>query len=795
LFTAGASPPKREQTARSTSAAKGRPAARRVEDDDEEDEIDDREDFDDQDEEEPVRPRRKSAAKGASSSRALWIIGSVVAVLIVAGAGVGLAFAIKHGLTKEEDAGQQQAQAKEPESNPQPDPGGNASATDRFKPATNPTPSQPSSEPGATGSQSSPNSTILNPPLPGKIIVDSAPREPVVPVAPPVSGKISEAAKAKVKNATVFLKVKEADGTEVSGSGFFGMEKDVVITNAHVVGMLARESRPPKQVDIVLNSGLDNEVVMRGKVLAVDRISDLAVLKAESLKAEPTVIPAPLEVKSAEKLTELQEVYTFGFPFGEMVGKEVTIRPSAIASFRKKSGTLQHMQIHGGIDPGNSGGPVVDANGDVVGVAVAVFSLEHQIALAVPGNRVQDMFRGRIANVVVGQAYEQGAKTIIPVSVEMMDPLKKVKQVAVEAWCGAPKPGTRPAAVEKAPKPLEGDSPHVATRLEYSNGEAHGEIVLPALTAGQEYWFQPTFIDGDNRAQWAQASVQILKSPPVKKDSADLVLHQRRANRSLVLDSTMTLTDPLGSREMVVKINTQARIQEKVTSQNNNVVLEYRFSSLKLGMTINDQPPPASVKKEFERIENLITKVYARTVQDRDGNTDPQPPNVERVPKDDQALMQAVLGQIQDSLEALTFPLPNERASAGKSWQGRRNLEIGTVSRFEQGAMDMTYTFQGVRRREGREEAVIALEGVLKGRPGIEEKMGGKAHGAAVFDLAAGQITSAEATISVDATVKIPIESKEPSDPKDSKDGKETPHFKEAKVFGSLNVKLQRDLH
>jgi len=114
--------------------------------------------------------------------------------------------------------------------------------------------------------------------------------------------------------------------------------------------------------------------------------------------------------------------------------------------------------------------------------------------------------------------------------------------------------------------------------------------------------------------------------------------------------------------------------------------------------------------------------------------------------------------------------------------------------------MEMTYTYQGVRRREGRDEAVIALEGTLRGGRGIEEKLGGKAHGSAVVDLATGQISSAEATVTIEATIKLPEsetskdtkDSKDPKDPKDPQDSKDS---KEMKVTGSLNVKLQREVH
>src|SRR6185369_15191548 len=105
-------------------------------------------------------------------------------------------------------------------------------------------------------------------------------------------------------------------------------------------------------------------------ILGVDRASDLAVLDLDS---RTQGLPEPLAVRSAGgHLSELDDVWVFGFPLGENLGKEITIRPSSISSLRKnKSGQLDKIQVNGGMDPGNSGGPVVDARGHVIGVAVS----------------------------------------------------------------------------------------------------------------------------------------------------------------------------------------------------------------------------------------------------------------------------------------------------------------------------------------------------------------------------------------------------------------------------------------
>src|SRR5262249_39843358 len=140
-----------------------------------------------------------------------------------------------------------------------------------------------------------------------------------------------------------------------------------VLTNAHVVGMLINEGNKPKKIEVVRNSGTSEEKKYPGEILGVDRGADLAVLRVKASDA-----PKPLEVKSARSLVETQQVWVFGFPLGASLGKAVTVSNTAVSSFREENGVLAKVQVNGGMQPGNSGGPVVDAHGNVIGVAVSI---------------------------------------------------------------------------------------------------------------------------------------------------------------------------------------------------------------------------------------------------------------------------------------------------------------------------------------------------------------------------------------------------------------------------------------
>jgi predicted Zn finger-like uncharacterized protein len=208
--------------------------------------------------------------------------------------------------------------------------------------------------------------------------------EPAIP-AGPVPKEMAAAVVQKVKRSTAYLRVTLPGGDVAQGSGFFALERDLVITNAHVVGML-RSSSPPRRVEVVIHSGEAGEAKLAGTLLGIDRANDLAVLRVQG---DSSRLPPPLAVGNAEELVETQNVYIFGFPFGAQLGKNITVSTSSISSLRRgDGGALKQVQVNGGMNPGNSGGPVTDARGVVVGVSVAGIS-GTQINFAIPANFIR----------------------------------------------------------------------------------------------------------------------------------------------------------------------------------------------------------------------------------------------------------------------------------------------------------------------------------------------------------------------------------------------------------------------
>ena len=261
--------------------------------------------------------------------------------------------------------------------------------------------------------------------------LEPAPKEKE-PTPAPASGdgSLTPEILQRVKRSTVYLRVSLVEGGVSQGTGFVGVEPGTIITNAHVLQMMRPLSPAPKQIEVILNSGQADERTVPGQLVGLDRAADLAILK---LNADN--LPPPLPVLTAQDVFETQQVFVCGFPLGQRLGKEITIGNSRVASLRRDNGVLTRIQLSGEMNPGNSGGPIIDTRGNVVGVAVSGVA-STTINFAIPGENVHALLNGRLDKVTLNHPYIEGKQVKLPAKVRMLDPLKRVRKVAIEVWTG-----------------------------------------------------------------------------------------------------------------------------------------------------------------------------------------------------------------------------------------------------------------------------------------------------------------------------------------------------------------------
>jgi S1-C subfamily serine protease len=149
-----------------------------------------------------------------------------------------------------------------------------------------------------------------------------------------------------------------------SGSGFFVTEDGYLITNEHVI-------RDAKQVRLVTSGG-----TISAKMVRVDSANDLALLKAEG-----RFVPLPIAASRPVKLGGT--VAAVGFPNIALQGFAPKLAKGEIAALSGAQDDARYFQISVPVQPGNSGGALVDERGNVVGVVSA--KLDAAVALNTSG--------------------------------------------------------------------------------------------------------------------------------------------------------------------------------------------------------------------------------------------------------------------------------------------------------------------------------------------------------------------------------------------------------------------------
>ena len=138
-----------------------------------------------------------------------------------------------------------------------------------------------------------------------------------------------------------------------SGTGFF-INKDTIVTNEHVISGCQ---------DIKWNG----ETL---KVLSTSVENDIAFLSTTKLNNNF------LKIRSNEILKG-EDLIVIGYPFGDELSSDSKVTKGIVSSLKGFGNTEQLIQIDAAIQPGNSGGPVIDYSGNLIGVAVGSADYEY----------------------------------------------------------------------------------------------------------------------------------------------------------------------------------------------------------------------------------------------------------------------------------------------------------------------------------------------------------------------------------------------------------------------------------
>lgn len=198
----------------------------------------------------------------------------------------------------------------------------------------------------------------------------------------------------RAKNATVLVEIEGGD--KGYGTAFCIDNVGVYVTNAHVV----KNKSIGDFVDLILRPGGADQAKIKAKIVKVDEKIDLAILIAQE-----KVNHVKLDLGNSDELIETTPVVGYGYPFGKelAVNKEsypsISVNMGRVTALRKSAGIIDLVQLDVTLNPGNSGGPIVDEKGKVVGIVVSGILGAGGVNFAIPVDKLKKILVEPIVDV------------------------------------------------------------------------------------------------------------------------------------------------------------------------------------------------------------------------------------------------------------------------------------------------------------------------------------------------------------------------------------------------------------
>ena len=166
----------------------------------------------------------------------------------------------------------------------------------------------------------------------------------------------------KQKDEEQIYKAEEQIVSASSGTGFFISNEGHIISNNHIIDAC-------HSVKIHHKGKIE-----MANIISRDRMNDLTLLQTN-------IQPNEIFSISGNDATLLEDVYVAGYPFGKSVSSAIRVTKGVVSGLSGFGDNYANLQIDAALQPGNSGGPIIDEYGNVVGVAVAKLDLKNAIKL------------------------------------------------------------------------------------------------------------------------------------------------------------------------------------------------------------------------------------------------------------------------------------------------------------------------------------------------------------------------------------------------------------------------------
>jgi hypothetical protein len=567
------------------------------------------------------------------------------------------------------------------------------------------------------------------------------------PALPIARAQLADELLKKAKHGTVHLNVKLANGNLSEGSGWF-VDRGMVVTNAHVLNMHGGDKRVPAKIEVTIDSGEKTSRTVTAKFKGAAYEADLMLLE---LEGDPQQYPEAVPLNPDAELNETQTVYVFGFPLGKSLGKAITVSKSSITSLRKENGELKEIQLDGGIHEGNSGGPIINDKGEVVGVAVGGV-VGTNIKFAIPGRLVSDLVNGKFLNLTLEQSYLEGEKISIPAVVKILDPLSRIKNVRVECWTTSKTDGKARPGSWTRPEPVEGDGPiQTVDATQVGKAFPRAELLLPPLPDDKSaYWFRATYTDGRGKEFWSPTIANYRPVPLEKRDVTLQFKSTAGAKKPIEITNDSSFKFQVGTRSEALSMLVRATATPNflAAEQDGDTRGSLRYSQVTLGMRKNGEP--MQMKEKWQPLgQNFLKTTAAFRYSDEGALVYAQSDLRNSDPKFKGELV-GISDLVLQSLELMSLPLPHHTLQPKQRIRVQKMLLVGLPEMYVATQADVKYTYLGVRRVDQRETAFFAVNADLRPRRGDDNQINGSLSGSLDVVLETGEVLQGNGFMNVD---------------------------------------------
>lgn len=171
----------------------------------------------------------------------------------------------------------------------------------------------------------------------------------------------------------------ESDSKIWTGSGY-ALLKNCIVTNYHVVD----------GAKTILVKGINGDFTKSyaATVLASDKFNDLAILKLRDGHIQSSSIPYSIVTATAEVG---EDVFVLGYPLTSTMGDEIKLTTGVVSARTGFQGDVSLYQISAPIQPGNSGGPLFDSKGNVIGIVSAKHQGAENVGYAIKASYLRNL--------------------------------------------------------------------------------------------------------------------------------------------------------------------------------------------------------------------------------------------------------------------------------------------------------------------------------------------------------------------------------------------------------------------